>query len=73
MGLFFFIKRSTEDGEKTTVWDKEERLFDDPVYRCRECGGRFDRPAEYCPACRAKVVNIEYDPEGVDEIECLEL
>ncbi len=73
MGLFFFRKRSTEDGEKTTVWDKEERLFDDPVYRCRECGGTFDRPYDRCPECGAKVVRIVTDPQWVDEIEFLEL
>ena len=73
MKLFFFGQKPSETAEKTAVWDREEHLFEGVTYRCRECGGRFNRPSEYCPGCRAKVVRIEYDPEWVDEIEFLEL
>ena len=62
-----------ETAEKTAVWDREEHLFEGTTYRCRECGGPFDRPYDRCPECGAKVVKIEYDPQWVDEIEFLEL
>ena len=62
---------SNED-RNTTVWLKEEHLFDPDTYRCKSCGKRFREPADVCPNCRKKVTEIKTDPTWVDEMAILD-
>ena len=54
-------------------WIEKKHLFDGTEYLCSCCGACFEEPMEECPACRAEMKNIKYDPVYVDEAEMMDI
>ena len=52
-------------------WKQKTHLFRPDEYVCSSCGTTSEKPFEICPACRARMKNVRYDPSWVDEAEAL--